>query len=337
MRIVTTLPQDDLNKVSEAARQAEADGYDGVVTLENRHDPFLPLAVAATVTDRLELATGIAISFSRSPMVVANMGWDLQKASRGRVSIGLGSQIRPHNEKRFSVPWSPPAPRMKEYVEALRAIWTCWGEGGKLDYRGKHYTFTLMTPNFVPEPLEGPPPKVTLAAVGPAMLKVAGEVADGVRLHPFCSRAYLEQVVVPRLEQGLATRGLGRADFEIHGGGFVATGPDDESVARMMDWVRMRIGFYGSTPAYWPVLELHDLGDLGRKLNAMSKQGRWQEMTAEIDDDLVHLMAAVGRHDQIAGAIARHFGGVADVVAASASSELPGGLPPEVIQDIQRI
>lgn len=337
MRIVTTLPQDDLGKVPEAARRAEADGYDGLVTLENRHDPFLPLAVAATVTDRVELATGIAIAFARSPMVVANLGWDLQRASGGRVSIGLGSQIRPHNEKRFSVPWSPPAPRLKEYVEALRAIWRCWAEGGRLDYRGRHYTFTLMTPNFVPEPLAGPPPRITLAAVGPAMLKVAGEVADGVRLHPFCTRAYVDEVVIPRLETGLAARGRTRADFEINGGGFIATGADDAAVAKMVEWVRMRIGFYGSTPAYWPVLEKHGLGDLGRKLNALSKEGRWADMTAEIPDDLVHLMCAVGRHDEIAGAIERRFRGVADTVSASASSELPSGLPPDVIQDIARI
>ncbi|MCG8691673.1 MAG: TIGR03617 family F420-dependent LLM class oxidoreductase, partial [Minwuiales bacterium] len=267
MRVLTTVPQADLTEVPDAARQVEADGYDAIVTMENRHDPFLPLAVAATATERVELVTGIAIAFARSPMSVANMSWDLQGASRGRFVLGLGSQVKGHNVRRFSVPWSPPAPRMREYIEALRAIWRCWKTGEKLDYQGEHYQFTLMTPNFTPEPIEAPMPAVTIGAVGPAMMKVAAEVCDGVRLHPFCTRRYMEEMVVPKLEQGLAKTGRSRENFEITGGGFIATGPDDEAVDEMVEWVRMRIGFYGSTPAYFPVLELHGLEDLGHKLN----------------------------------------------------------------------
>ena len=187
MRIATSLPQDDLRKVKAAARSLEGDGYAVLGTVENKHDPFLPLAIAAVETERVELATGIAISFSRSPMAVANASWDLNEASRGRFVLGLGTQIKPHNERRFSVPWTPPAPRMREYVQALRAIWRCWRFGEKLAFEGEHYRFSLMPPYFVPESLNLRLPPVTLAAVGPAMLRVTGEVADGVRLHPFCT------------------------------------------------------------------------------------------------------------------------------------------------------
>ena len=339
MRINTTLPQEDLRKVAQAAQAAEALGYDGLVTMENRHDPFLPLAVAAPATRRVRLETGIAISFARSPMVVANMGWDLQTASAGRLSIGLGSQIRPHNEKRFSVPWSPPAPRMREYVQALRAIWRCWKTGEELDFRGQHYTFTLMTPNFTPEPMPAPPPTVMIAAVGPAMLKVAGEVCDGVRLHGFCTRKYLEDTIMPNLQAGLDKAGRAREDFEIVGGGFIATGPDQESVDKMFNWVRMRVGFYGSTPSYWPVLEAHGLGDLGRELNALSKRGAWDEMTRAIPDDVVELFCAVGDHGTIAKRIAERFGGLSDTVSARIAPFDVGeqDWPADLIRDIQAI
>ncbi|MDP6565867.1 MAG: TIGR03617 family F420-dependent LLM class oxidoreductase [Alphaproteobacteria bacterium] len=334
---MTTMPQNDLNLVADAVRDIEARGYDGVTTLENRHNPFLPLAVAATSSQRLQLATGIAIAFARSPMTLANIGWDLQGASHGRFVLGIGSQVKGHNERRFSVPWSPPAPRLREYVQALRAIWRNWKTGEELAFEGEHYRFTLMTPNFTPEPIAAPAPPVTIAAVGPAMMKVAGEVCDGARLHAFCTRKYLEEVVVPRLEAALAKAGRPRQSFEISGGGFIATGADDEAVAKMLEWVRMRVGFYGSTRAYWPVFEQHGLEDLGQKLNHMSKTGQWAEMTAEVPDDVARLFAAVGRHDQIAEAIAERFGGISDAISDSASSELAGTLPPEVIQDIQRI
>lgn len=336
MRIMTTLPQRDLRLVADAARSAEAQGYDGVVTLENRHEPFLSLGVAAVATERLQLATGVAIAFPRSPMVMASTAWDLQIASRGRFVLGLGPQVRAHNENRFSVKWSPPAPRLREYVKAMRAIWRCWETGEKLGFEGEHYRFTLMTPNFTPESMHLPPVPVTLAAVGPHTLRLAGEVADGVRLHAFCTRRYLEDVVMPRLADGWARSGRTRERFEIHGGGFIATGPDEAAVAKKVDWVRMRVGFYGSTPAYWPVLEAHGLGDLGRKLNAMSKQGQWAAMTREISDDVVRLFAAVGTHKEIAGAIRERFAG-SDSVSASATSEEGADLPPDVIQDIQRI
>ncbi len=337
MRVTTTIPQHDLRQVPETVRAIEAKGYDGVNTLENRHDPFMPLGVAAVNSERLQLATGIAIAFARSPMAVANIGWDLQAASNGRFVLGIGSQVKGHNERRFSAPWTPPAPRLREYAQALRAIWNNWKTGEALNFEGAHYRFTLMTPNFTPEPIDCPAPPITVAAVGPAMMKVAGEEYDGARLHPFCSRKYLEKIVVPRLENAMANVGRKRENFEISGGGFIATGANDEAVAKMFEWVRMRIGFYGSTRAYWPVLEQHGLEELGQKLNHMSKTNQWDKMTAEVDDDLVHLFTAVGRHDEIAGAVEKRFGGISDSISDSASSELRGGMPPDVLQDIQRI
>ena len=337
MRVFTTLPQEDLRKVGPAARAIEATGYTGVSTQENKHDPFLALAVAGVATSRIELHTGVAISFPRSPMVAANIGWDLAASTGGRFTLGLGSQIRAHNEKRFSVPWTAPAPRMREYIQAVRAIWAAWKGDGKLSYEGKHYRFTLMTPNFVPEAYDGPTPRIGLAAVGPYMLKVAAEESDGAKLHVFCTRKYLENKVMPILSEGLAKTGRAREKFEISGGGFVVTGKDDEAVAKLFDWVRYRVAFYGSTPAYWPVFEEHGLGDLGRKLNAMTKAGQWDQIAAEVSDDVVHLFAAVGRHDQIAKAIEARFGGLVDGVSASANSSKPADLPAGLLQDLGRI
>lgn len=337
MQVFTSLPNHDLRAVPEAARLVEAAGYDGVAVPENRHEPFLPLAVAAVHTERIQLATGVAIAFPRSPMVAANTGWDIQKASRGRFELGLGSQVKGHNERRFSVPWSAPAPRLQEYVEAVRAIWDSWVTGERLNYEGEHYTFNLMTPNFTPQPLDTPPPRITIAAVGPAMLRVAGRVCDGVRLHPFCTRDYMEHQVLPELGTGMSQAGRDRADFAVSGGGFVCTGPDDETVAKQVEWVRYRIGFYGSTRAYWPVLEEHDLLDLGQQLNHLSKNDGWNQMAALVDDDVVRLFAAVGRHDEIAGAIEERFGGLSDAVGTGGDPDIADDLPPDVIQDIQRI
>ena len=338
MRVFTTVPQQDLRRVGAAAKAAEAEGYDGVLSMENKHDPFLALAVAGAATERIELHTGVAISFARTPMAVAQVGWDLAGSTGGRFVIGLGSQVRAHNERRFSAPWTPPAPRMREYVQVLRAIWRCWQTGEKPAYECQHYRFTLMTPNFTPPKIAAPSPPIMIAAVGPAMLKVAAEECDGVKLHGFCTRKYLTDEVMPRLEAGLAKAGRKRANYEISGGGFLATGPDDESVAKRFEWVRQRVAFYGSTPAYFPVLAVHGLEDLGHKLHAMSREGKWGDMAREVPDDVAHLFAAVGRHDQLVGAIAERFGGLADSLTLrgdgiGAAAEVPRDL----VQDIQRI
>jgi probable F420-dependent oxidoreductase len=338
MRVLNTLPQGDLRLTAASAITSEAAGYDGLLTMENKHDPFLAHAIAAVHTERVELGTSVAIAFPRSPMVVANTSWDLQIASRGRFVLGIGPQIRPHNERRFSVPWTAPAPRLREYVQALRAIWTTWETGEKLNFRGKNYTFTLMPPYFMPPSTGQRMVPITLAAVGEHSLRLAGEVADGVRLHGFCTRRYIEEAIVPRVQEGMARTGRVREHFEITGGGFVATGKDAEATAQAFEIVRGRVAFYGSTPGYWGVLELHGLGDLGRELNTMSKAGKWEEMARRVSDDVVHLFAAVGTHNEIAGKIAERFGGVSDALNLRADSSAAGGdVPPDVIQEIKRI
>ncbi len=335
MRVFTTVPQEDLRGVSRAAQAAEAEGYDGIIAMENKHDPFLALAVAGAATQRVELHTGVAIAFARTPMAVAQVGWDLAGSTGGRFVVGLGSEVRAQHERRFSVAWTPPAPRMREYVQVLRAIWRCWTDGEKPAYEGQHYRFTLMTPNFAPEPIAAPPPAVMIAAVGPAMLRVAAEECDGVKLHGFCTRQYLTDAIMPRIAAGLAKAGRRRAQYEISGGGFLATGPDDESVAKRFEWVRQRVAFYGSTPAYYPVFAVHGLEDLGLKLNALVRQGKWNEMAREVPDDVAHLFAAVGRHDQIVGAIERRFGGLVD--ALTLRGDGTGEIPPGLVQDISRV
>jgi probable F420-dependent oxidoreductase len=331
MRILTSISGHNLNDIGGVCHNLETLGFTDLSAQENKQDAFLPLAIAATNSKVLHLRTSVSIAFARSPMSSAMLSWDIQAASKGRFTLGLGSQVKGHNVRRFSVPWSPPAPRMREYVQSVRAIWDCWENGTRLDYQGEHYQFSLMTPNFTPEPLGTPVPKLQIAAVGPAMMKVAAEECDGVMLHGFCTRKYLQERIMPRLEKGLESAGRSRGQFEISGGGFVATGPDDEAVQKLFEWVRMRIGFYGSTPSYWPVFEVHGLEDLGLKLNEMSKKGQWDEMTKEISDDVVHLFAAVGRHDELVGALTDRFGGMTDMVG------LPEDTPPDVIQEVLTI
>ena len=330
MKVNTGIPVHDLKAVGAAAMAVEANGFSGISTQENRQDAFLPLAVAAAHTENLELRTSIAIAFARSPMVAANMSWDLQRASNGNFTLGLGSQVKGHNVRRFSVPWSAPAPRMREYVQSIRAIWDCWKNGTPLDYQGEHYQFSLMTPNFTPEPLNGELPKIQIAAVGPAMMKVAAEECDGVMLHAFCTRKYLDEVILPKLQKGLDAKDKARSDFEISGGGFIVTGKDDEAVNKMFEWVRMRVGFYGSTPSYWPVFEAHGWQDLGQKLNEMSKKGQWQDMTKEISDEVVHEFCAVGRFDQIEKEINRRFAGPIDVIS------MPSDTPSDLLRALKQ-
>ena len=337
MRVFTVLPGTDWREAGPMGQAAEAAGFDALMTLEAKHDAFVPLAVAGLATERIELTTSVAVAFPRSPTITAMLAWDLHANSGGRFVLGLGSQVKGHNERRFGIPWSPPAPRMREYVHALRAIWRCWQTGEKLRYEGEHYKLSLMTPDFSPEPNGLPMVPVTMAAVGPATLRVAGEVADGVRLHPICSRRYLEEVCLPRMEEGMRRSGRQRAHFDIHGGGFVATGPDDAAVADAMDWVRFRVAFYGSTRTYMPILELHGLQDLGLKLHEMSVQGRWKEMAALVPDDVVRIFAACGTYGEIVPAIETRFGGAADAIELNFAPGTAPELIRDLVTDIRRI
>jgi probable F420-dependent oxidoreductase len=297
------------------AAAAEAAGYAGLWTLEGQRDPFLPLVLAAEHTERIELGTAIAVAFARNPMLLANIGWDLQAYSKGRMILGLGSQIKPHITKRFSMPWSHPAARMRDLVLATRAIWEAWLTGGRLAYRGEFYTHTLMTPFFTPPAaeLEGfGPPKIFLAGVGELMTEVAGEVGDGFLCHPLTTERYLREVIIPALERGRARAGRTMEGYEIVGPNFVVTGADEPAMSAAAAGTRRQIAFYGSTPAYWPVLELHGWGELGRELNALSKRGEWAAMGELIDDEVLDTIAVVAEPDQVAPLLERRFGDVVD-------------------------
>ena len=307
----------DLDKAGQEARELEEMGYRGLKSAETAHDPFLPLLLASQTTSRIDLMTGITVAFARSPMTLANLGHDLNAASKGRFIMGLGSQIRPHITKRYSMPWSAPAARMREFVLAMRAIWACWHEGEPLEFLGKFYTHTLMTPFFTPTNIEYGPPKVFLAAVGPLMTETAGEVADGMLVHPFTTEAYLRETTLPALERGFAKAGRRREDFEIVYPVFAITGRDEKEMKAADEKVRQQIAFYGSTPAYKGVLDSIGLGELQPELNAMSKQGRWVEMGELIDDDTVAKFAVRGDAAELAAQIKGRYGDIADRSAAA--------------------
>jgi len=315
MRVSTHIPLRDWKDVGPAARAAEEAGFDAIQFPEIKYDPFMPLALATMATTRIHMVTSVAIAFPRSPMIVASEAWDLARNSGGRFTIGLGSQVRAHNERRFSVPWIAPAARMGEYVEALRAIWRAWHTGEKLNFQGKHYQFTLMTPEFSPGPQDVAAPPISIAAVGPVMLRTAARLCDGVRLHGFATRRYLEEVVRPMLTEELEKAGKSWENFEVSGGGFVVTGPDEAAVARAAEGIRYRVAFYGSTPAYRGVLDLHGHGELGDRLNQMSRRGEWSEMAKQIPDEVLDLFVARATYDRLPEAIEQRFGGVVDSVS----------------------
>src|SRR5580700_12160419 len=252
----------DPSGIAEQAVRAEQNGYDGVWTAETSHDPFLPIAVGAAATEKLEFGTGITVAFARNPMTLAVQANDLQLLTKGRFMLGMGSQIKPHITKRFSMPWSHPAPRMRELILAIRAIWKTWETGEPLAFRGEFYTHTLMTPFFNPGPNEYGNPSILLAGVGTVMTEVAGGVGDGFLVHAFTTERYLREMSLPALERGAAAAGKSRDDLTVSYAGFVVTGTDDESTAAADKAVRRQIAFYGSTPAYRPVLELHGGGAL---------------------------------------------------------------------------
>ncbi|HET8994947.1 MAG TPA: TIGR03617 family F420-dependent LLM class oxidoreductase [Rhodococcus sp. (in: high G+C Gram-positive bacteria)] len=302
-----------LADVADMARQAEESGFDGVSFSEVVSDPILHLTIAAGATERVDLLTNIVVAFARSPMTLAVQGRALQDYSGGRLTLGLGSQIKPHIEQRVSLPWCAPAARMAEFVSAMRAIWDSWATGAKLDFRGDFYTHTLMTPMFTPLS-EQPAPEVLLAAVGEKMTETAGRVADGILLHPFTTEQYVREVTLPALARGRTASGAPEGDPEIIASGFIVTGNTDEELATSKAAVRRQIAFYGSTPAYRPVLDLHGLGDLGDELNRLSKtadDGKWATMADLIDDGILALFAAEGAPAEAANMLFGRLGDIA--------------------------
>jgi probable F420-dependent oxidoreductase len=306
-----------LGDIADEAAELESLGADIVSSLEINHDPLMQLAIAATGTTKTQLMTSIAVAFARSPMTMALAAHDVNALSKGRLILGIGSQIKPHIEKRYSMPWSKPALRMREYVLALKAIWASWYEGAPLDFRGEFYQHTLMTPMFMPTEVEYGAPPVLVAAVGPLMTENAAEVADGVLLHSFTTEEYIREVTLPAVEAGLAKAGRSRADLQIVGGPFFVTGETEEEFNKVKQAACNQIAFYGSTPAYRGVLESIGYGELQPELTALSKAGRWAEMGQRIDDDLLEQLALVGTPLEISEKLSRRFGDVFDICGAS--------------------
>lgn len=324
-----------LTEVAIEARSAETDGFDAVWVPETNVDPFLSMALSADRTTRVDLGIGVAVALARSPMTVAQAAWNLQEFSRGRLILGLGPQVKAHIEKRYSMPWSHPAARMREFVLALRTIWDSWQSGARLQFRGDFYTHTLMTPFFNPGPISAPPPPVFLAAVGERMTRVAGEVADGMLVHSFCTPGYVRDIALPTLHESLARAGRDANDFQLSQRVFVVTGSDEVQWCKVKEATTKQIAFYGSTPAYRPVLEHHGWGDLQKELNSLSKRGDWEIMSQLIDDRILEEFAVVAPPDQVATRIVERLGGVVDRVTLYTPTGLDPALSAEILSGLR--
>ena len=327
VRVDSTL--DGMEQAAAQAAGAEGAGYDGVWAGEVNSDPFLPLSLAASATSRLRLGTSIAVALARSPITLAYTANDLQRFSGGRFALGLGSQVKAHITRRFSMPWGRPAAQLREFVLAMRAAWESWSEGTPLAFEGEYYRHTLMPPAFVPAPHPFGPPRVLLAGVGDGMTRVAGEVADGFFCHWFTTPRWIREHTLPALVEGRRRAGVTLADFDVVVGGFVATGTDEE-ITRGIARMRTQIAFYGSTPAYRAVLELHGWGELGAELTRLSKQNRWADMSTLIDDDVVETFGIIAAPDELASRVADRYGDLATRITlnppASFTAEQTGAL-----------
>lgn len=305
----------DALETGRASRWAEQIGVAGLWTGENKHDSFLPLAVAAENTSRIQLGTAVAIAFSRSPMVTAQLAWDLQRRSGGRFLLGLGTQVKPHVERRFSMPWDRPVPRLRDYIAALRAIWHSFQSGDALKYDGRYYRHTLLPPVFNPGPIDHPVIPIFVAGVSPGLIRLSGEVCDGLHVHPFHSPAYLRSVVVDEVAHAAASAGRDASDVQLSTSVFVITGDTEAERDRQRAAVRSRIAFYASTPAYRVVLDVHGWGAIGEKLHAMSRTGGWDEMANSVTDDMLAAFAVEAEPDKVGAALRERYEGLLDRVA----------------------
>jgi probable F420-dependent oxidoreductase len=335
MKVYTTAPLEDPRDVRTTFPRLEEIGYDGGFTFEAKHDPFLALALAAEHTRNLRLGTAIAIAFARSPMSLAYTAHGLQLVCEGRFVLGLGSQVRPHVQHRFGMPWSRPAARMREYVLALRAIFDAWEGRAELDFQGEFYRHTLMIPAFDPGPSPFGRPPVFTAGFGPRMTEVAGEVADGFIAHPFTTRKSLLEHTLPALERGLTRAGRSRDSIEIVCATMIVTADREEELERIKGVARKHLAFYGSTPAYRPTLACHGWEALHDELNRLSKRGRWDEMAGLVDDEMLEAIAVVGPRHEIAAALERRLAGIADAVSLTNNRAPDPALWADVVRELQ--
>jgi probable F420-dependent oxidoreductase len=312
MQFDVLMTPNDLNTVREMAAQIEDYGFDGLWTYETAHNPFLPLTHAAAVTQRITLGTAIAVAFPRSPMVTAQIAWDLAAQSNGRFILGLGTQIKAHITRRFSTDWKPPVPRLREYIDSMRAIWANFQHNKPLRYAGDYYKFTLMAPFFSPGPIPTPEIPIYVAGVNEGLCRLAGQTCQGFHVHSFHTVRYLQELIIPNVEAGAQAAGRSRADVRLTCQIFVVTGENAEAMRQHAQQVKRQIAFYASTPSYRPVLDMHGLHDLHDKLNQFSREGRWAEMGSLISDDLLNLFAVVAPVDELAHAVKARYDGLLD-------------------------
>ena len=300
----------NIEKIAKEARSQEERGYDGIWTAETSHDPFLPLTIAAEHTQNLELGTSIAVAFARNPMVLANIGWDLQALSKGRFNLGLGSQIKPHITKRFSMEWSKPAARMREMVYAMRAIWNTFQTEAKPDYRGQFYQFSLMNPFFTPGPIDNPDIPIYLAGLNARMCRAAGEAADGFHVHPMHSPGYLRDVVCPAIDEGAKIRGKSVADLDLFAPVFAVIGDTEAERLKAEEPVRRQVAFYASTPNYRALLEYHGFNSLGKELSQLMRQGDFEAMLTLVPDELLAEVAVSATQAELPSLLRTRYAGL---------------------------
>ncbi|GAB4529690.1 MAG: LLM class F420-dependent oxidoreductase [Anaerolineae bacterium] len=321
---ITSFPN-DLKTVASLGEKIEKLGFDALWTAEAAHNPFLPLTLVANATTRLTLGTQIAVAFARSPMTVANIAWDLQAQSDGRFILGLGTQVKAHIQKRFSMTWDSPLPRLREYIEGLRAIWDTWQNDTPLRYEGEYYTFKLMTPFFNPGPIAHPHIPIYIAGVNEHICRLAGELCNGLHAHGFHTVKYLRELVQANIDAGLAKSGRSRDQFELVVPIFTVTGRDDAEMEKNIIATKARIAFYASTPTYQSVLETHGWQDTGEKLSSMARQGQWEAMWEQISDEMLHEIAVVGTPDELPAKVHTRYAGVADRICFGWDIDDPAG------------
>jgi probable F420-dependent oxidoreductase len=298
----------------ELARKAEEFGFDCLWVNETKHDPFVQLTLAAGQTKRISLGTSIALAFTRSPTTLAYTAWDLQNLSRGRLILGLGSQVKGHIERRFGVRWESPAPKMREFVMALREVWKSWQNGGKLDFEGRFYRLDLMTPFFNPGPIEKPRIPVYIAGVNAGMCRVAGAVGDGLHVHPLHTVRYLREVVIPGVERGLAKSGRRREEVSVAASVFAAVGDTHQEIKNVKESFRQQIAFYASTRTYRRLMELHGWGDVCDRLHTRSVKGEWDKMAGEVGDEMLGEFVVEGTWEEMGRVVPRRYSGLVDRV-----------------------
>ena len=315
MQLDTILTTFSFKDIGPLARSVEDMGFDALWGLENQHEPFMPLAVAATATNKIQLGTAIALSFTRSPMTLAYTAWDLQAGSNGRFILGLGTQVKGHNERRFSIKWQSPGPKLRELIQALRAIWDCWQHDNKLNFTGQFYNFTLMPPAFQPGKIAHPHIPIYIAGVNPYMCRLAGELCDGFHAHPFHSPKYLREAVIPHLKEGARKAGRSRKDVVIASSAFVIMGDNKKEIEEARERARTQIAFYASTRTYQPVLDAHGWGDICLRLHEKTVRGDWAGMAKEITDEMMNEYTVTGSPEEMPALLKARYKGLLDRVA----------------------